>query len=199
MSLTLEQVFDRVRKQEDPTLGYVYDAPIHYIVLNNNQNTITMPWTKKFIEIIDKVEATTGPGCVVTIGTGKHFSTGFDIHAWVNDPYTYFPSLDYLMVLLVRILTLQVPSMAVFNGNAMAGGYFLGVCHDFRTMNAKRGKVQLTELLFDGWLCLPLFETVKAKMSAETTLKLQMALPMRSAEALEAKAIDATYSDVEDL
>ena len=141
MNLNLEEVFAKVRAQEDPVLGYVYDAPIHYIVLNNNDNTVTMPWITKFIAIIDKIEATTGPGCVVTIGTGKHFSTGFDINAWVADPFNYFNSLDYFVKLLVRLMTIQLPSMAVFNGNAMAGGFFMGCCHDFRIMNAKMGRV----------------------------------------------------------
>jgi len=76
---------------------------------------------------------------VVTIGTGRHFSTGFDIPAWVKDPLLYYPSMDLFSILLERLLTLSLPTMCVFNGSAMAGGFFMGACHEHRIMNANKG------------------------------------------------------------
>ena len=39
---------------------------------------------RNFRAILDKIEASEGPGVVVTIGTGKkHFSTGFDMPTWI--------------------------------------------------------------------------------------------------------------------
>ena len=78
MSLTLEQVFTKVPKGEE--IGYVFDAPVHYIVLTRHDNTFNMNFVEKYLAILDKIEASKGPGIMVTIGTGaRHFSTGFDL------------------------------------------------------------------------------------------------------------------------
>lgn len=78
MSLTLEQVFAKVPKGEE--IGYVFDAPVHYIVLTRHDNTFNMNFVEKYLAILDKIEASKGPGIMVTIGTGaRHFSTGFDL------------------------------------------------------------------------------------------------------------------------
>ena len=42
MSLSLEAVFEKVKAQTDPRVGYVFDAPIHYVVLNNDENPFNM-------------------------------------------------------------------------------------------------------------------------------------------------------------
>ena len=61
-------------------VGYVFDAPIHYIVLKRADNKLSMPFMREFISVIDEIEATEGAGVVVTIGVGeRHFSTGFDM------------------------------------------------------------------------------------------------------------------------
>lgn len=132
MSLNLSEVFAKV----DTNIGYVFDDPIHYIVLNEDDNKLTMPWIAKYIAILDKIEATEGSGAVVTIGTGRHFSTGFDMMAWISMPEDYYPGFDALRVLMDRLICFPLPTLCVFNGNAMAAGYFIGVCHDMRIMNA---------------------------------------------------------------
>ena len=55
MSLTLEQVFAKVTKGED--IGYVFDAPVHYIVLTRHDNTFNMNFIEKYLAILDKIEA----------------------------------------------------------------------------------------------------------------------------------------------
>lgn len=46
--------------------------------------------------------------------------------------------------LLRRFIQLNVPSMCVMNGHALAGGLIIAMCHDFRILNAD-SYVQLTE------------------------------------------------------
>ena len=66
-------------------MGYVYDAPIHYIVLNRKDNTMTIKYINQYLAYLDQIEQTEGPGVLVTIGTGaKHFSSGFDLPSWMN-------------------------------------------------------------------------------------------------------------------
>ena len=81
MSLTLAQIFEQASAQADqPLVGYVFDSPIHYIVLKQQDNKLSFEFFQEIHVVLDKIEATTGPGVVVTIGVGKrHFSTGFDM------------------------------------------------------------------------------------------------------------------------
>jgi len=91
MALSLDQVFAKV---EPDSIGYVYDAPIHYIVLNRKDNSWNLDRINEYISILDKIEAIKAPGCLVTIGTGpKHFSIGFDLGYWMQDQNNAFASL----------------------------------------------------------------------------------------------------------
>jgi len=130
-----------VDEQEDSSMGYVFDAPIHYIVLNEDDNKLTISWINRYIGILDQIESSeAGPGVVITIGSGKrHFSTGFDMQEWIARPENYYPGMDALRLLMDRLIRLSLPSLCIFNGNAMAGGYFIGICHDMRIMNAQSG------------------------------------------------------------
>ena len=86
MALTLQQVFDKVNEQKDPRVGYVFDDPIHYIVLNDNDNTFDLEKIEQLIEAYDKAEKSTGPGVVVTVATSqKYFCTGFNLNWWAQN------------------------------------------------------------------------------------------------------------------
>ena len=83
MSLTLKEVYAKVNAQPDPKVGYVFDNPIHYVVLNNGDGTLDMDIIAKFDKIYEKIEQTEGPGVVVTIGSGaKIFGAGFNLPMW---------------------------------------------------------------------------------------------------------------------
>ncbi len=76
-----------IEKAGKEVLAYVQDGPIHYIVMTRKDNTFTLDWLNRFIEILDQIEASEGPGILVTMGTGsKIFSSGFDLPYWIADP-----------------------------------------------------------------------------------------------------------------
>ena len=80
-------MFDKVNAQEDPTVGYVFDAPIHYVVLNEDDNAINLEKLEKIIKAYEKAEQSTGPGVLVTIATDeKFFSSGMDLNYWMENP-----------------------------------------------------------------------------------------------------------------
>ena len=134
MSLSLQQVFQKVGKAE---VGYVFDAPIHYVVFNKGQNTFTTEKIELLLDIYEKIESTEGTGVVVTIGTGSNFfSTGFDLQYWAANNANAIQSIAKIQILYAKVLSLGLPSMAVFNGHAMAGGLILGLAHDFRIMTS---------------------------------------------------------------
>ena len=69
---------------------------------------------------------------MVTMGTGpKIFSSGFDLTAWVADYEKNMKvSIERFCEVMARLLSFSMPTMCVFNGVAIAGGYIWGLCHD---------------------------------------------------------------------
>ena len=67
-------------------MGHVFDAPIHYVVLNDGDNSFDLDKLNKLIKLYEEVESSTGPGVLVTISTSdKFFSTGFSLSYWMED------------------------------------------------------------------------------------------------------------------
>ena len=77
----LSEIFGLAEAQEETEyVSYVVDGEIHYIVMKQDENSISIDWIKEFVSILDQIEATKGPGVVVTVSSSKkHFSTGFDM------------------------------------------------------------------------------------------------------------------------
>ena len=98
-----------------------------------------------------------------------------------------------------RLLRVSLPSMCVFNGNAMAGGYFLGICHDFRTMTLRHGRVCLNELRFGGPLTEPLIASLIYRLNPNVVGKMHTAVMINPDEALKDGIIDDTYADEAEL
>ena len=146
MSLTLQQVYEKVKEQGDPELAYVNDAPIHYIVLNHADYTFTADKILQHVALLEKIEATKGPGVVVTVSTSpKIFSTGFNLPYWMEKTDNFLVSVGVLNLLIEKLVTFPLPTMAVINGHAYAGGAILALLHDFRIMNSQKGNVCLSE------------------------------------------------------
>jgi len=80
-ALSLERVIEKAGNSLP--ISYVYEAPVHYIVLTRKDNTFDGDFIKEYMAVLDEIEATEGPGILVTLGTGaKNFSTGFDLDYW---------------------------------------------------------------------------------------------------------------------
>ena len=88
------------------------------------------------------------PACLVTFSSSKSkFSTGFDIQHWLDSgPMNPLLSIPLYGVMLTRIATFPMPTMALIDGHCYAGGIFFAIAHDFRIMrNPSRFKLCLTE------------------------------------------------------
>ena len=73
---------------------------------------------------------------------------------------------------MARLLKFPMPTLCIFNGNAYAGGYLLGLCFDTRLMNEKVGNICLTELKYGIALPLPMILVCKAKLAANVCIRL---------------------------
>lgn len=170
-------------------------------MLKRKDNKLNLEFFAELTAVLDKIEATKGPGVVVTIGTGnKHFSTGFDMEKWMEDTDRYYlPMINRFPQIMDRLIRLQLPSMCVFNGNAMAGGFFFGVCHDFRIMTTQHGRLCCNELLFERPLNRALMASLKYKLGPSAVFKLHIADMMLPKEGLKHGIIDNVYKDEADL
>mmetsp|Transcript_15761 Transcript_15761/g.18756 ORF Transcript_15761/g.18756 Transcript_15761/m.18756 type:complete len:190 (+) Transcript_15761:61-630(+) len=181
-------------------MAYVYDAPVHYVVLTRADNTWTVDRIKQYLAILDQIEASEGPGVMVTIGTGKrHFSTGFDLPYWARDVKNMEDSIMAFTEVMARVLEFPMPTLAIFNGNAIAGGLIWGLCHDMRIMNEKVGGLCLSELKLGLPLPLPYLLACRAKMSPTVCTKWSYAVTCDQREAIKDGVIDDTYVNYEDL
>ena len=93
----------------------------------------------------DLVAANDDARALVTIGSAKHYSNGFDIDflgTLAGDDLATF--MARTMGLLGRLLTFPVPTVAALNGHAFGIGALLALAHDRRVMRPDR-----------GWFCLP--------------------------------------------
>ena len=72
---------------------------------------------------------------------------------------------------LARLLSFPMPTLAVFNGNAIAGGYLLGMCHDYRLMHATVGSICLSELKLGFAFPDPYLHVTRAKLPSMVCTK----------------------------
>jgi len=101
--------------------------------------------------------------------------------------------------LLARVVEFPLPTLCVFNGNAIAGGYILGLAHDFRVMHETNGAICLSELKLGLPLPPPYMDMLAYKLKARVANKIAYGITLPQSEALKDELIDETYSSVEQL
>lgn len=116
-----------------------HDGDVHVLRFDDGENRFTPGFLDEFTKALDAVEATEGPGALVTTGTGRFYSNGLDLDGLGADPAGLGPYLDRVHGLFARLLTLPMPTVAAINGHAFAAGAMLAVAHDHLVMRADRG------------------------------------------------------------
>ncbi|MBQ1444346.1 MAG: enoyl-CoA hydratase/isomerase family protein [Renibacterium sp.] len=116
----------------------VHRDGIAFLALGTDENRFTEAWLTAVEAALEEV-VSSDSSVLVTSGAGKFFSNGLDLE-WVQQHLDQFN--DYaarVQVLLARLLTLPVPTVALVNGHAFGAGAMLALAHDFRIMRADRG------------------------------------------------------------
>ena len=155
---------------------------------------------KRLLSILDEIEASNGPGVLVTTAAGpRHFSTGFDLPYWAKSFENLKASLTACLEVMARLLEFPMPTLCVFNGNAIAGGYLLGLCHDMRIMHESVGSICLSELKIGMAFPYPYMHVTRSKLRPMVTTKVLYGVTLKQKEALKDGLIDDTYKDRADL
>ena len=145
-------------------------------------NRLTPAFNATFLLALDIIEHKLPRGVVITTSSiTKFYSNGLDYENAIKDP-TFFR--DSLFPLWRRLITYPMPTLALMNGHAFAGGLMTAMFHDYRIMNPHKGYVCLNELDFGAQLQPPMATLFRTKLGMSTFRN--MALESKRMSALEA-------------
>lgn len=155
-------------------------------------NRLTTEFCQALLDALDAIEfGGYAPGVVVTTsGMAKFYSNGLDLEHALSTP-TFLPQVLYR--LFGRLITYPMPTVALVNGHAFAGGLMLAMHHDYRVMDPARGFACINELDFGVPLKPAMSAPFRCKLSPATyrTLVLE-ARRFAGPAALDAGIVDAT-------
>jgi Delta3-Delta2-enoyl-CoA isomerase len=119
---------------------------VFVLTMNDGENRINGRFVDGFSAALDEVERYPGACSLVTTGTGKFYSNGFDL-AWLGSACDDGPGfVRRTERLFARILTFPRPTLAAINGHAFAAGAMMVLAHDSSVMRADRGYYCLPEV-----------------------------------------------------
>jgi len=145
-------------------------------------NRLVPAFNQTFLLALDIIEHRLPRGVVITTSSiTKFYSNGLDFENAIKDP-TFFP--NSLYPLWRRLITYPMPTVALLNGHAFAGGLMTAMMHDYRVMNPHKGFVCLNELDFGAALQPTMATVFRVKLSM-TTFR-NMVLESKRFAALEA-------------
>jgi Delta3-Delta2-enoyl-CoA isomerase len=169
------------------------DGDVFVLNLGDTENRFNRTSLDAIGEAIETVASTVGPAALVTTGTGKFFSNGLDLDWLSSGQVDVGGFLHDLHALLLRVLRLDVITVAAINGHAFAGGAMLACAHDFAIMREDRGYWCLPEVDLGMPLTPEMYTVVSARVhGAALSDALLTGRRYTSAEALAAGFITAT-------
>ncbi|SLM34133.1 enoyl-hydratase isomerase [Lasallia pustulata] len=146
-------------------------------------NRLTPAFCASFVLALDIIEYRFPKGVVITTsGIAKFYSNGLNYESAVKTKGFFG---DILYPLWRRILTFPMPTIALINGHAFAGGLMTAMMHDYRIFNPHRGFLCLNELDFGAPMGPPMSSIFRQKIPSPSTYR-NMILESKRYSALEA-------------
>lgn len=131
----------------------------------DDENRFHPDWLTAVESALAEAEAADGPRALVTIGSGKFWSTGLDLDWIAASPGEAQAYLGRVHALLARTLASAVVTVAACNGHTFAAGAMWALAHDIRVMRRDRGFFCLPEVDIE----LPFTEGMSALIRARLT------------------------------
>ncbi|GFN89148.1 leucine rich repeat protein [Plakobranchus ocellatus] len=134
-----------------PGLSFSYQDDIAIIKMENGlENRINNQFLEQFSSILDEIEGEPSCKALITTGASKFYSNGLDVD-WMStqSAHTVVDFFRNFQDFLLRMLLFPLPTLAMINGHAFAGGALLAFTHDIRTMNSQKGWICLNEVKMD--------------------------------------------------
>jgi enoyl-CoA hydratase/carnithine racemase len=115
------------------------EGSVAVLTWNDGENRINADSLERLNELLDQVEATSGPVALVLTGVGKFFSNGLDLERFGANPAEFSATLEELERTIGRLLLFPAYTVAALNGHTFAGGALLSCSFDYRVMREDRG------------------------------------------------------------
>ncbi|KAG8992397.1 hypothetical protein FRB94_011629 [Tulasnella sp. JGI-2019a] len=142
---------------------------IYTVSLNSPpENRITPKFVTTLIEILDVVERNI-PRTAVLVSMSsivKFYSNGFNLDSIAPATCPEFPV--YWHKLLIRLLTLPIPTISYMNGHTFAAGFMLAMHQDYRVMSPSRCWCCLNEIDLGMEIHPSISSIFRAKLDART-------------------------------
>lgn len=123
------------------------DGEVFILYLDpDDENRFHPDWLADVEAALTDVEEAAGPRALVTVGSGKFWSTGLDLDWLMINEAEAAAYLDWVSALLARTLASPVVTVAALNGHAYGAGAMWALAHDMRVMRADRGFFCLPEV-----------------------------------------------------
>lgn len=154
--------------------------------LGDGENRLSPDVLARFHSALDRLESDNGQRALVTVATGKIWSSGLDLDHLVDHPDRFFPYLAEVQLLMARVIELGCPTVAAVTGHAFGAGAMLSLCHDVTVMRHDGGYWCLPEVDLGMDLTAGEHAILAAKL-APNTLNLALTTGHRftAAEALQ--------------
>ena len=135
-------------------------------VLTLHAHTITIPLVRAINDILDELEKTTGPLCLITTSSHKKiYCAGLNFKVFDQHYEDVHNLIAELCRMFARFMELPFPTIAAINGHCLAGGFMFAMSHDLRIMNADLGKLGMTEINLGMTIPQNMMAPLYAKMS----------------------------------
>jgi enoyl-CoA hydratase/carnithine racemase len=175
------------------------DGDVFTLTMTTGENRWNTTFVRAFAQVLDEIEASTGPAALVTTAaSAKFYSNGLDLE-WMRDPHAHpdagdrTPFADEFMKLMARVITFPVPTIAAINGHAFGAGFMFALSHDLRHMRADRGFICANEMQLGLRIPAPELALFRHKLSLDTFFEtVQLARRWTGPEALARGIVQAT-------
>jgi enoyl-CoA hydratase/carnithine racemase len=142
----------------------IEERPPAFVLRMGGTGLFNLQFLEEFGAALDRVEATSGPACIVVTGEDRSFSAGFDLGALTTESGELVSG---GIALLGRMLAIGIPSAAAMNGHAFGIGAMLALACDFRVMREDRGYFCLPEIDLEMSLAPPMMALLQAKLQPD--------------------------------
>jgi len=175
-----------------------HDA-VFVLQMEDGENRIGPGFLDRFDDALDEIEQASAPRALVTTGTGRFYSNGFDLDQLARldrpDALSFAAAAERL---LARLLVAPYITVAAVNGHCYAAGALLALCHDFRIMRADRGYLALPSVDVGIPFTRGMTELIQRKIPPPTAQALMVSADRHGgAECAELGIVDDAVSATE--
>lgn len=114
--------------------------PVAVATMSSGENRVDSDAIDGWNELLDSVEAAPDVSAVVVVGEDRYWSTGLDLdHVGTMSSNERMAFMRRVDLVLGRLLTAPIITVAALNGHTYAAGALLALAHDYRVMRQDKG------------------------------------------------------------